>query len=104
MPTAVPTFRSAAERAIIASREQQRGSASARGYGRQWQAASKAHLRANPICACGCGRAADVVDHRVPHRGDMALFWDRSNWQSMAKACHDAKTAREDTLTGRPAR
>ena len=41
-------------------------------------------------------RAASVVDHRVPHRGDMALFWDSSNWQSMAKECHDRKTATED--------
>jgi 5-methylcytosine-specific restriction protein A len=27
----------------------------------------------------------------------MKLFWDRSNWQSMSKACHDRKTAREDS-------
>lgn len=39
---------------------------------------------------------ASVVDHRIPHRGDMTLFWDSSNWQSMAKTCHDKKTARED--------
>ena len=26
----------------------------------------------------------------------MALFWLRSNWQAMAKTCHDKKTARED--------
>jgi 5-methylcytosine-specific restriction protein A len=37
------------------------------------------------------------VDHRVPHRrGDLALFWDRTNWCAMSKPCHDAKTARED--------
>jgi 5-methylcytosine-specific restriction protein A len=39
---------------------------------------------------------ASVVDHIVPHRGDMALFWDRSNWQAMSKLCHDRKTAREN--------
>ncbi|MCB4811684.1 HNH endonuclease [Methylovorus menthalis] len=39
---------------------------------------------------------ATVVDHIKPHRGDMALFWDRNNWQAMAKECHDRKTARED--------
>lgn len=85
----------------------QRGSAAARGYGRTWQKASKAFLRAHPLCqceACDDGRkrvtAATVVDHRTPHRGDMALFWDRKNWQSMAKACHDAKTAREDGAFG----
>jgi 5-methylcytosine-specific restriction enzyme A len=26
----------------------------------------------------------------------MTLFWDRNNWQAMAKACHDKKTASED--------
>jgi 5-methylcytosine-specific restriction protein A len=35
-----------------------------------------------------------VVDHRVPHRGDDHLFWDRSNWQAMSKPCHDEKTGR----------
>jgi 5-methylcytosine-specific restriction protein A len=36
-----------------------------------------------------------VVDHVVPHRGDAILFWDRANWQSMCKPCHDTKTTRE---------
>jgi 5-methylcytosine-specific restriction protein A len=31
----------------------------------------------------------------------MALFWDNTNWQAMAKECHDAKTAREDGGFGR---
>lgn len=80
-----------------------RGTAAQRGYGSRWQKASKAWLRVHPLCACPeCdeGRkhvtAAVLVDHRIPHRGDMKLFWDSNNWQSMAKACHDAKTARED--------
>lgn len=88
--------------------EAQRGSASARGYGTAWQKASKAFLRAHPLCQCSeCdeGRkrvtAAQVVDHIVPHRGDQALFWDRTNWQSMAKRCHDRKTATEDGGFGR---
>ena len=37
-----------------------------------------------------------VVDHIVPHRGDQKLFWDKSNWQPLCKACHDRKTWRED--------
>jgi 5-methylcytosine-specific restriction protein A len=41
-------------------------------------------------------RAASLVDHRRPHRGNLVLFWDNSNWQSMAKDCHDKKTARLD--------
>ena len=97
--------------------EQHRGSASARGYGRKWQKESKAFLHDHPLCMCGeCdeGRKrvsqATVVDHKIPHRLKEAqesgnpvaiarawkLFWDRSNWQSMTKECHDAKTAKED--------
>jgi len=83
--------------------DQQRGSAHARGYGARWQKASKAYLRAHPLCQCPeCGDgelrvvAASVVDHKIPHRGDMKLFWDSGNWQSMAKTCHDKKTATED--------
>ena len=64
---------------------------------------SAAFLRAHPLCqcpACDDGRkqvtVATVVDHIIPHRGDKTLFKDRTNWQSMAKSCHDAKTARED--------
>ena len=40
---------------------------------------------------------ATVVDHIVPHRGDPALFWDRSNWRGLCKSCHDKKTGREDS-------
>jgi 5-methylcytosine-specific restriction protein A len=44
---------------------------------------------------------ATEVDHKVPHRGDQDLFWDTSNWQSLCKPCHSAKTAREDGGFGR---
>jgi len=81
----------------------ERGSASSRGYGAKWRKAREAYLRAHPLCQCPeCGegrirlRPASVVDHIIPHKGDMTLFWDRANWQAMAKQCHDRKTARED--------
>ena len=91
--------------------DQQRGSASARGYGRRWQAVSKGFLRAHPLCQCNECKSgelrltiATVVDHIIPHRGDMALFWDPNNWQAMAKPCHDRKTAIEDGAFGRDPR
>jgi 5-methylcytosine-specific restriction protein A len=37
----------------------------------------------------------NIVDHKVPHRGDQKLFWDESNWQAMCKPHHDAKTQAE---------
>ena len=40
--------------------------------------------------------AATIVDHIVPHKGDLALFYDQTNWQSLCKRHHDIKTAAED--------
>ena len=79
-------------------RDRERGTAAQRGYGYRWQQASKAFLAAHPLCA-ECERegrvtAATVVDHIVPYRGDMALFWDPSNWQPLCRPHHDTKTAR----------
>jgi 5-methylcytosine-specific restriction protein A len=85
--------------------KQERPSAAKRGYGRAWQTASKAYLRAHPVCAIhgsSCTIEATCVDHVKPHRGDHDFFWDRSNWQAACKSCHDAKTAKEDGGFGRP--
>lgn len=35
---------------------------------------------------------ATVVDHIIPHTGNDKLFWDKDNWQSLCKSCHDSKT------------
>lgn len=82
-----------------------RPNARARGYDRRWEKASKAYLRDHPLCepclARGITEQADVVDHKIPHRGDMVLFWDETNWQSMSKTCHDRKTATEDSRFAR---
>lgn len=89
--------------------ERERATAAQRGYGSRWRKASAAFLRAHPLCQCDeCQegklrvRASVVTDHKVPHRGDMRLFWDSSNWQALSKTCHDAKTAREDGGFGNP--
>lgn len=31
-----------------------------------------------------------MVDHKLPHRGNSALFFDAGNLQSLAKKCHDS--------------
>jgi len=46
-----------------------------------------------------CGRIeADtsklVADHREPHRGDEALFWDVNNLQTLCEDCHNGPKAR----------
>lgn len=52
-----------------------------------------------------CGRIEGntsqlVGDHIKPHRGDRALFLDRSNLQCLCKACHDSKKQREERASG----
>lgn len=86
--------------------ESRRESSTKRGYGYAWQKARAGYLRSHPFCVeheqSGQLVQATVVDHKVPHRGDQALFWDHDNWQSLCKTCHDEKTAREDGAFGNP--
>jgi 5-methylcytosine-specific restriction endonuclease McrA len=73
--------------------DNKRGSSAERGYGYAWQKAREAYLKKHPLCKMHAelGRVvpADVVDHITPHRGDMVVFWDSDNWQSLCKQCHD---------------
>ncbi len=86
---------------------QARPSSAQRGYGARWQKVREHFLRAHPLCVDpfsehgGRPTAAEVVDHRVPHKGDQALFWNAANWQPLCKRCHDRKTAIEDGAFGR---
>lgn len=84
-----------------AAPEQQRGTSNQRGYTYRWQQASKGYLAKHPLCVhCqlkGLVVSATEVDHVIPHRGDMTLFWDRdNNWQGLCGPCHSTKTATED--------
>ena len=80
--------------------------ATARGYNYKWQKARERFLSEHPLC-CYCERtgrttAASVVDHKIPHRGDTALFWNESNWQPLCKPCHDSTKAKEEGRGGIP--
>lgn len=81
------------------AKDARRGTATARGYGAKWRTTSAAFLRRHPLCvrcqAAGRTAAATVTDHIVPHRGDLKLFWDRTNWQPLCTTCHGQKTATE---------
>ena len=91
-----------------AAEDARRGSAASRGYGGKWQRERLEYLKRNPLCvtckAAGHVVPARIVDHKVPHKGDQKLFWDRKNWQSMCKPCHDRKTASEDGGFANPRR
>lgn len=61
-----------------------------------WQTLRTRQLLKEPWCA-ECARhgvrvRATVVDHIRPHRGNVALFSDPDNLQSLCKSCHDRKT------------
>ncbi len=52
----------------------------------------------------GCGKIETdtsllVADHRIPHRGDSALFWDDDNLQCLCKSCHDSLKQKEEAAT-----
>ncbi len=85
--------------------DRRRGSAASRGYGARWRRASKEFLKRNPLCVrCqedDIVEPATIVDHKVPHRGDQQLFWNKRNWQPLCKQHHDRKTATEDGGFGR---
>lgn len=94
-----------------------------RGYGYKWQQARAGFLLKHPHCvmclaamgvtasepaaqALACydiGKLppiATVVDHKVAHRGDMKVFWDKAGWQSLCKPCHDSHAQRRDRAAG----
>ncbi len=82
------------------AQEATRETASQRGYDHRWHKASKRYLKEHPLCAeCerqGKIKAAALVDHIKPHKGDRDLFGDERNWQPLCTPCHNIKTAKED--------
>lgn len=64
-----------------------------------WKELRHSHLMSNPLCvqclANGISKAAVVCDHIEPHKGNVTMFFDRDNLQSLCKRCHDKKTYAE---------
>lgn len=76
-----------------------------------WQKASAAWIKEHPFCALCLvrGRVNEcaiqdtctkqrtlVVDHIEPHRGNMDLFWDQDNWETLCRLCHDIVKQRHE--------
>jgi len=80
--------------------DKERGTAAQRGYDAKWRRYRIQYLAQHPYCVkClkeGKFVFATVIDHIIPHKGDIKLFWDGNNHQALCKSCHDAKTVRED--------
>lgn len=96
-PVPIAAMKKAAAKLVV--------SRSKRGYTAQWQRASREYLAMHPLCvrceAQGIVEVSRVTDHIVPHKGNMALFWDENNWQALCVRCHNEKTANEDGGFGR---
>ena len=61
----------------------------------------KAQLERESCCVMcrdtfGRTRPATVADHIIPHRGDLALFYDTNNLQSLCAECHSKHKQREE--------
>lgn len=48
-----------------------------------------------------CGKPGNVVDHKIPHRGDMRLALDIDNLQVLCLSCHGRKSRAERVTDGR---
>ena len=60
----------------------------------RWRNASRLHRARQPLCVA-CGGLGVVTDHIVPHKGDIALFWQSDNWQTLCVTCHNRKSRTE---------
>jgi 5-methylcytosine-specific restriction protein A len=62
---------------------------------KRWKLLRDAVRVEQPFCQePGCRRLTDHVDHIVPHRGDVELFYQKTNLQGLCVEHHGAKTKR----------
>lgn len=92
----------ACQRKRIAQREANRPTAAQRGYTSRWAREAREFLSRseNRLCVCGCGKRAEVVDHKHGRTG--SLMFDQRNWQPMTRACNSRKNARHEGGFGNP--
>lgn len=65
---------------------------------RRWRSASTEFRKQHPLCTDPYGDHGPLVptqcvDHIQAHRGNVALFWDMANWQSLCIVCNSKKAA-----------
>lgn len=69
-----------------------------------WRNARASQLADVPLCErctkLGRVTAATVVNHRRAHKGNLALFYDPENHESLCKPCHDSERQSQER-TGR---
>lgn len=60
-----------------------------------WRKFSADFIKENPECY-SCGDKASVVDHLVPHQGDLSLFEKSGNHLPLCVKCHNTVTTKFD--------
>lgn len=100
LPNRLSVLKPAAQVATVSNSWRAGKSSTQRGYGYKWQQYRIRFLFAHPLCVyCereGKTTAATVVDHIKPHEGDMKLFWNPENHQSLCASCHSSVKQREE--------
>lgn len=100
MPTRAIQFDNGIKKVQIDNRP----SAMERGYGSRWQKYRLSFLKKHPLCAIcakqGIITIATCIDHIIPHKGDMVLFWKRDNHQPACIPCNNKKAAAEEGSFG----
>lgn len=62
---------------------------------KDWKKLRAIHKRKEPYCK-ECGTPYNLmVDHIEPHNGDIDLFFNENNLQTMCRSCHNRKTSKE---------
>jgi 5-methylcytosine-specific restriction endonuclease McrA len=68
-----------------------------------YRQARRLYLLNNPLCVmCARSKPATVLDHIVPHRGNLELFWDQRNWQGLCDPCHVAVKQAQERSSATP--
>lgn len=72
-----------------------RGSSNDRLYDSKWRRYALGFIKRHPLCFyCGLIKrttATECVDHATPHRGDVKIFWDKTNHRPACLTCNSRK-------------
>ena|SRR5437016_5588404 len=75
-------------------------SARAAGYDARWDRYSRGFLRGNPFCCDPFARhrgqivRATVTGHKLAHKGNETLLWDRDNHYPLCSGCNSYQCAK----------